>query len=77
MSSGMPVFVKIDDYKDVLDVIGLLKLKIKEAKEIHDKINTLKNEEDVELEIWRNNLEEVERKLHYIDTTLFEPNNSI
>jgi len=77
MSSGMPVFVKIDDYKDVLDVVELLKAKIKEAKEIQEKINTLKNEEDVELEIWRNNLEEVERKIHYIDTTLFEPNNNV
>lgn len=77
MSSGMPVFVKIDDYKDVLDVVELLKAKIKEAKEIQEKINTLKNEEDVELEIWRNNLEEVERKVHYIDTTLFEPNNNV
>ena len=77
MSSGMPVFVKIDDYKDVLDVVELLKAKVKEAKEIQEKINTLKNEEDVELEIWRNNIEEVERKIHYIDTTLFEPNNNV
>ena len=77
MSSGMPVFVKIDDYKDVLDVVELLKGKVREAKEIQEKINTLKNEEDVELEIWRNNLEELERKIHYIDTTLFEPSNNV
>ena len=75
MSNGMPVFVKIDDYKDVLDVVELLKAKIAEAKSLHGRINDLKNEEDVELEIWRNNLEEVERKVHYMDTTLFEPNN--
>jgi len=75
MSSGMPVFVKIDDYKDVLDVVEMLKAKLQEARNIQERINGLKNEEDVELEVWRNNLEEAERKVHYIDTTLFEPNN--
>lgn len=70
---SMPVFVKIEDYKDVLDIIDMIKSKIAEAKEALAKINELKNEEDAELELWRSGIEEVERKVVFIDKTLFEP----
>jgi hypothetical protein len=69
----MPVFVRIDDYKDILDVINMVKNKINEAKETLGKINELKNEEDAELELWQTGIEEVERKIEFIDKTLFEP----
>ncbi|MBW2978396.1 hypothetical protein KY331_06125 [Candidatus Woesearchaeota archaeon] len=69
----MPVFVRIDDYKDILDVINMIKNKISEAKATLGKINELKNEEDAELELWHTGIEEVERKMEYVDKTLFEP----
>jgi hypothetical protein len=69
----MPIFVKLDEYKDILDIINLIKNKMDEAKSILGKINELKNEEDSELEIWKNKLEEVERKINFVDKTLFEP----
>jgi len=68
-----PVFVKVDEYKELLDVIGLVKTKIKESREIMGRINQLKNEEDSELELWKNEIEEVERKVDFIDKSLFEP----
>jgi hypothetical protein len=70
---GMPVFVRIDEYKDVLDVMHMVKNKIEEAKEILGRINELKNEEDAELELWNTGLEEVERKIVFVDKVLFEP----
>ncbi len=73
MKETMPVFVKIDEYKNVLDTMGLIKAKIQQAKETLAKINQLKNEEDAELELWHNSLEEVERKIEFVDRTLFEP----
>ncbi len=72
-SRGMNVFVKIDEYKDILDIIDLVQEKIKEAKTILGKVNELKNQEDSELELWRNSLADVERKVGFIDQTLFEP----
>jgi len=69
----MPVFVRIDDYKDILDVINMVKNKINEAKDTLGKINELKNEEDAELELWQTGIEEIERKVEFIDKTLFEP----
>lgn len=70
---AMPVFVRIDEYRDVLDVMNIIRNKLEEAKATITKINELKNEEDSELEIWRTGVEEIERKLAFVDKVLFEP----
>jgi len=69
----MPVYVKIDEYKDVLDLIKMIKNKLTEAKELLSRINELKNEEDAELELWHSGVEEIERKIEFVDKALFEP----
>ena len=73
MTREVPVFIKVEDYKDVIDVMELIKNKISEANGVLEKIRHLKAEEDAELELWNSNLEDVERKISYIDKTLFEP----
>ena len=73
MRKDMNVFVKIDEYSDILDIIALINEKVKEARTILDKINDLKNQEDSELSSWKHALDDVDRKLKYIDQTLFEP----
>jgi hypothetical protein len=70
---SMPVFVRIDEYQDVLDVMNMIRNKLEDAKETLNKINELKNEEDAELELWRTGVEELERKMAFIDKALFEP----
>lgn len=67
------VFIKIEEYNDILDIIALVNEKVKEARIVLGKINDLKNQEDSELEAWKNSLDDVERKLKYIDQTLFKP----
>ena len=69
----MPIYVRIEEYRDVLDVINMIKNKLEEARAILQEINELKNEEDAELERWEQGLEAIERKVKYIDKTLFEP----
>ena len=73
VKSEAPVFVKIEDYKDILDVLDLIKGKLSDAKRTLADINELKNDEDSELELWSSTLSEMERKLEDIDRTLFEP----
>jgi hypothetical protein len=75
MNKEMPVFVKIEEYKDVLDVLELIKNKIVQAKDVLEKINELKNEEDVELDLWKTSLHEIERRVDELDETLLEPEN--
>jgi len=69
----MPVFVKVDEYDDVLNLIKLIRKKIDESKETLMKINELKNEEDHQLEMWQNNLAEVEKKIDFVEHSLNEP----
>jgi len=71
--NNVPVFVKVEEYKDVIDIMKVLKEKVKEANVILGDINKLKNEEDAELGLWSKNLTEVNSKLDFIDKLLFEP----
>ncbi|MCH8067249.1 MAG: hypothetical protein IIC69_01570 [Nanoarchaeota archaeon] len=71
-----PVFVKMDDYKDILDVLDLIKDRLGEAKRTLADINELKNDEDAELELWSSTLNEIENKLDDINRTLFEPEST-
>lgn len=73
MMKEAPIFIKIDQYKDVLDILHLAKSKIREGKVLIEKINELKNAEDNELNAWQGSLEEVEKKVMFIDKSLFEP----
>ncbi len=69
----MPIYVRIEEYRDVLDVINMIKNKLEEARTLLQEVQELKNEEDSELERWEQGLEAIERKVKYIDKTLFEP----
>jgi len=69
----MPVFIKIDEYDNVLNLVKLVRKKIDDAKETLLKINDLKNEEDHQLELWQNALAEVEKKVDFINQSLQEP----
>jgi len=69
----MPVFVKIDEYEDVLNLVKNVRRKLDEAKDTLIKINDLKNEEDHQLELWQNTLKEVEKKVDFLDHSLSEP----
>ena len=71
--SGMPVFVKVDEYKEILDVLDMIKSKIKEIRETLGSINSLRNEEDAELAMWNSTINEIEKKVDSIDRIMFEP----
>ena len=69
----MPVFVRIDDYEDVLQTFRTIRKKIEEAKDTLLKINDLKNEEDHQIEMWQSALSEFEKKVDFMDHALNEP----
>ncbi len=72
---GVPVFVKIEDYKNVLELMEKLKKRLADAKQMLEKISELKREEDAIIESWQSDIEKVEEKIEFIDRTLFEPEN--
>lgn len=73
MKKDLNVFIKMEEYDDLLDIIALINEKIRDARAILGKIYDLKNQEDGELSAWKNSLNNVERKLKYVDQVLFEP----
>ena len=73
MVEGMPVFIKVDEYKDIVDMIELTQEKVKEARALLEKVNELKAEEDAELEAWSTSLNAIDKKLDFVDRSLFEP----
>ena len=44
--TGAPVFIKVDEYKEILDVLDIIKGKIREIRETLGSINALRNDED-------------------------------
>ena len=72
MDKNLPVFVKINDYKEVLNVVDVMKQKLKETNRTLDKIKELKAEEDREIAEWEKNVTEISRRLSFIDSAFFE-----
>ena len=73
MDNKMPVFVKVEEYDEILDLIKQIKEKINESKSILSSINDLKSQEDQQLESWGTTLNEVEKKIDFINHSLNEP----
>lgn len=69
---GKPVFIKIDEYNDVVELLNTIKSKIDDAKETLAKVNQLRADESTELDAWKSELEEVEKNIVKIDKELFE-----
>ncbi len=73
MDGKAPVFVKIDEYKDIMDIMTLMREKLRQAKFLLDKVAELKAQEDQELATWAKELEDVEARVSSVDKSLFEP----
>jgi len=71
-SIGKEMFIKADQYKEILKSVDTVKRKIRESEKILDRLNEIKNVKDKEFEKWRSLLEDIERKSVYIDRNLFE-----
>ena len=69
----LPVFMKIDNYKDLLDSFELIKRKVKDAKAILAKLEEIKAREESELETWEAILSDVEKKINELDEIFLEP----
>ena len=69
----MPVFVKLDEYKELVKVLEETKEKLVNAKELLSKIEELKRQEDAELESWNTEISEAEERIEDVDKILLKP----
>jgi len=67
-----PVFININKYNQMIDQLNKMKTKLTDYSAISSKIVQIKDSKDKALEKYRQTLEEIERKLLYVDKTFFE-----
>lgn len=68
-----PVFVKVDKYREVLEVIDSLKKDLKQLSKSLGALRDSKTKEDEIITGWNGLLSEIATKLDKIDSGLFEP----
>lgn len=73
MTEKSTVFVKIDEYRKVLDTIDTLKKQVVSIRKTIDDINKLREEEKDELTQWSERIDDIEQKTLFVDNVLFEP----
>ena len=66
------MFIKVENYEDILKTLNTVKSKLNEVTELFEKLNSLKQEEDAELNIWKDMLNDIGEKVSQIDNVLFE-----
>jgi hypothetical protein len=70
---GMPLFIKVENYKEVLELMRTIKKRIAESKRNLEKISSLKAEEDSKIEEWEEIIMKLEKKIDFVDENMFEP----
>ncbi len=70
MDKKMQVFIKIDDFKDISEILSLAHQRLQQAKAVMNRIADLKAQEDAEFEAWTTELAEIEHRIDSVDRTL-------
>jgi hypothetical protein len=65
-----PMFVKIEEYKDVKEITTLMRSKVADAQKIMDNISKLKQQEEQELSKCTAQLENMQQRLDYIQDVI-------
>jgi hypothetical protein len=67
-----PLFIRTDHYSEVLSTVDLLKGYISNSSEKIYSLENLKKNSEIEHKNYKNALEDIQRKLIYVDKVLFE-----
>jgi hypothetical protein len=62
-----PVFVSVEEYHAIMGSAETVRNRLMEAENLMRKLTELRNLEEKEFEQWRQTLEDVEKKLAYVD----------
>lgn len=66
----MQVFVKVDEFKDIADILALAHQRLQQARATLTSIAALKQQEDAEFEAWNQELAEIERRIETVDRAM-------
>ena len=71
--NDQPIFVRVDEYQDVLDILTLVRQRLSKANNLLQSIKRVKQEEDIEITKWTRSLEALDRQVGEVDRLLFKP----
>lgn len=66
------LFVSVSEYQDMKDSLATIHRSLEESESMINRMSELKNAEEELLDTWRGHLEDVEKKLSYVDQVIFE-----
>ncbi len=67
-----PIFVKIDEYKEIMKVVDVVNGKLDQIKTSLGNLKEIKKQEDSQIKEWNDKLSTVSDKMKYINDTLKE-----
>ncbi len=67
-----PLFIRTDQFKDVKENMLGVKESLEEVDEINYRLNNIKDDQDSQLNLFHDKIEEIQRKLIFVDKTIFE-----
>jgi len=67
-----PLFVKGSDYRSIINGVNTIKKRILEAEKIFDDLQNLKKRKEKQRNEWVSLLEDVQRKLVYVEKSIFK-----
>jgi len=67
-----PLFIKTDQYKDAKKSALAMKNKFAEVEDITYRMDNLKEDQDSQYSLFKKKIEDIQRKLIFIDKTMFE-----
>ncbi|PIN75839.1 hypothetical protein COV18_01510 [Candidatus Woesearchaeota archaeon CG10_big_fil_rev_8_21_14_0_10_37_12] len=60
-------FIAVEDYQKIINNTNAVRARLLSAETIVKDLNTLKSKEETAFDVWRKKVEEVEKKISYID----------
>ena len=67
-----PIFMGLDEYREMVDELSQLKMSLDQSLEVVGNLEELKHTEDAQFDKWKKQVKDIHNKLIFIDHTLFE-----
>jgi hypothetical protein len=69
---NVPIYVKVDKYKELLEILKTINTKLQTVDRTITKINELKAQEDTQIQSWNDNLADIKARLEKINQAFYE-----
>ena len=72
---NVPIYIKIDDYKEIAELLSLTREKIVKARDVLAKIHDVVTQENEVIASWTAQIEDVEQWVGDVDSSLMNKQN--